>query len=70
MMTMHVGGVRNSIYTFLPPPPPSRLLGDKQIGILDESFEKEVWYEGEEPAIYMTIDVWHPDLTEEARLKL
>ncbi len=47
-----------------------RLLGNKQIGILDESFEKEVWYDGEEPAVYMTIDVWHPDLSEADRLKL
>lgn len=46
---------------------PSRVVGDGQIGVLDESFEKEVWYMGEEAAVYMTVDVWHPDLPEETK---
>lgn len=47
-----------------------RLVGRGQIGVIDESFEKEVWYVGEEPAVYLTVDMWHPDLTEERWKKL
>ena len=47
-----------------------RLMGRGQIGVIDESFEKEVWYMGGVPAVYLTVDVWHPDLTEQRRKKL
>ena len=48
----------------------SRVLGHRQIGVIDESFEKEMWYLGAVPAVYLTVDVWHPDLSEERRAHL
>ena len=47
-----------------------RVLGHRQIGVIDDSFEKEVWYMGEVPAVYLTVDVWHPDLSEKKRRHL
>lgn len=47
-----------------------RLMAGGQIGVVDESFEQEVWYLGDQPAIYLTVDVWHPDLSQEARKRL
>lgn len=47
-----------------------RILKQGQIGIIDESFEKEVWHIGDAPAVVLVIDVWHPDLTDEQRRRL
>merc|ERR1712066_180632 len=30
----------------------------------DQSFEHEVWHEGEETRVILIVDVWHPDLTD------
>ena len=38
--------------------------------ILDDSFEQELWYDGSETGIVLTMDVWHPDLSEAATRKL
>ena len=45
-------------------------MGHGQIGVIDESFEKEVWYMGETPAVYLSVDMWHPDLSEERQRQL
>jgi hypothetical protein len=47
-----------------------RVLRNGQIGVIDESFEKEVWYVGQVPALYLTIDVWHPDLSIERQRQI
>lgn len=47
-----------------------KTLKDGQIGVIDESFETEVWYTGNSPALYLTIDVWHPDLSSSKRVGL
>lgn len=47
-----------------------RVLGNGQIGVIDESFEKEVWYVGRTPALFLTLDVWHPDLSGKRRRQL
>ena len=47
-----------------------RVLRNGQIGVIDESFETEVWYIGQTPALYLTVDVWHPDLSDEQQRQL
>ena len=34
-----------------------------QIVVLDESFEQEIWNPGLGAALFLLIDVWHPDLS-------
>ncbi|KAK3867181.1 hypothetical protein Pcinc_027331 [Petrolisthes cinctipes] len=41
-----------------------------KIFIFDDSFEHEVWNEGNETRLVLLIDVWHPDLTEHERRTL
>ena len=48
----------------------SRILEQGQIAIVDESFEQELWYMGAKPSLFLTVDVWHPDLTQETIKKL
>lgn len=31
--------------------------------ILDDSFEHEVWHEGDGVRLILIVDMWHPDLT-------
>jgi hypothetical protein len=47
-----------------------RILQEGQIAIVDESFEQELWHMGSEPAIFLTVDMWHPDLTQDRIKKL
>ena len=47
-----------------------RILQEGQIAIVDESFEQELWYMGSEPALFLTVDMWHPDLTQDRIKKL
>ena len=37
------------------------------VSVLDDSFEHEVWNRGERARVLLLVDVWHPELTEEAR---
>ena len=47
-----------------------RILQEGQIAIVDESFEQELWYMGSEPGFLLTVDMWHPDLTQDRIKKL
>ena len=47
-----------------------RILQEGQIAIVDESFEQELWYMGSKPSLFLTVDVWHPDLTQDVIKKL
>ncbi|ROT70854.1 hypothetical protein C7M84_010873 [Penaeus vannamei] len=38
--------------------------------VFDDSWEHEVWHEGDSPRLILIVDVWHPELTEEERLSL
>lgn len=38
--------------------------------VFDDSWEHEVWHEGDSPRLILIVDVWHPELMEEERLSL
>ncbi|XP_037794891.1 titin-like [Penaeus monodon] len=38
--------------------------------VFDDSWEHEVWHEGDSPRLILIVDVWHPELTEEEWLSL
>ncbi len=42
-----------------------RTLGEGDLVILDDSFETELWYWGSKVAMILSVDVWHPDLTDD-----
>ena len=35
--------------------------------IFDDSFEHEVWNEGNSSRLVLIVDIWHPDLTAEQK---
>ncbi|XP_042228777.1 aspartyl/asparaginyl beta-hydroxylase-like [Homarus americanus] len=41
-----------------------------KIFIFDDSWEHEVWHEGDSPRLILIVDVWHPELTEHERKTL
>jgi len=38
--------------------------------IFDDSFEHEVWHDGNEFRLVLIVDFWHPELTEQQRKTL
>ena len=38
--------------------------------IFDDSFEHDVWNEGDSARFVLIVDIWHPELTEEERRTL
>jgi aspartate beta-hydroxylase len=38
--------------------------------VFDDSFEHEVWHEGNKTRLVLIVDMWHPDLTEEEKNSL
>lgn len=50
--------------------PPTRSWQEGKFLIFDDSFEHEVWHEGEGLRLVLIVDFWHPDLTEQQRLSL
>jgi aspartate beta-hydroxylase len=36
--------------------------------VFDDSFEHEVWHEGNETRVVLVVDIWHPDLDDEGRI--
>ncbi|XP_042866842.1 titin-like isoform X2 [Penaeus japonicus] len=41
-----------------------------RVFVFDDSWEHEVWHEGDSPRLILIVDVWHPELTEEERTSL
>lgn len=41
-----------------------------KIFIFDDSWEHEVWHEGDSLRLVLIVDVWHPELTEHERKTL
>ena len=38
--------------------------------VFDDSFEHEVWHEGESFRLVLIVDIWHPELTARERATL
>ena len=38
--------------------------------IFDDSFEHEVWHDGDSYRIVLIVDIWHPDLTANQKMML
>lgn len=56
------------------PPGPRMRVGDEEFGweegrcvVFDDSFEHEVWHDGDQPRVVLLMDVSHPDLDTSAR---
>ena len=41
-----------------------------KIIIFDDSFEHEVWHEGESFRLVLIVDMWHPEITMQQRRQL
>ena len=42
---------------------PHRFLSEGKLLVIDDSFEQELWNRGSQPAVILTIHMWHPDLS-------
>ena len=49
--------------TTLPSAHPHRFLSEGKLLVIDDSFEQELWYKGSQPAVMLSIHMWHPDLS-------
>ena len=38
--------------------------------VFDDSFEHEVWHDGNSTRLVLIVDLWHPDLTEHEKKTL
>jgi aspartate beta-hydroxylase len=47
-----------------------RVWENGKILIFDDSFEHEVWHEGDQYRLILIVDFWHPDLNESERAQL
>ena len=59
MITMSFG----LMSTTLPSAHPHRFLSEGKLLVIDDSFEQELWYKGSQPAVMLSIHMWHPDLS-------
>ena len=46
---------------------PFRTWTEGKFIIFDDSFEHEVWHDGDSFRLVLIVDLWHPDLTEEQK---
>jgi aspartate beta-hydroxylase len=73
----HCGGsnARLRVHLGLAVPPGPRIrVGDQELGweegrciVFDDSFEHEVWHDGDQPRVVLLMDISHPDLDADAR---